>query len=91
MLREPLGEIVERRQRRDQHDAVRRHPLEQGRLAVEREAVLHGVDAFLDRQAASVEALGVRRDANAEPVRLVDERPQLVPRQLGGLGILADD
>ena len=33
----------------------------------------------------------MRSDADPEPVRLVDERGELGPGQLGGLGVLADD
>ena len=49
--REPLRQVVERREGRDEHRASRRHRVEERRVAVERQAVLDRVGAGLDRPA----------------------------------------
>ena len=56
---------------------------------MQRQPVLDRVDAGLDREPRSLEPLGMRCDANAQPVRLVDDRLDLLARELRGLGILA--
>ena len=87
---EPLGEVVERAQRRHQHDPALGHRVQQRRLAMQREAVLDRVHALAYRKTRTIEALDMGRHAHAEPVGLVDDRGELVARHLGGLGILGE-
>jgi hypothetical protein len=91
LLREALGKIVKRRQGGYEHLAARGHAFEQRGLAVQREAVLDRVDSLLDRKSCAGEPLGVRGHAQAEAVRFIDERCELVAGQLRGFGIFALD
>jgi hypothetical protein len=50
---------------------------------VEGETVLDGVYPFFDGDAGTAEALGVGCDALPEPVRLFDDRADLLSGQLG--------
>ncbi len=58
---------------------------------MQREAVLDGIGAGLEREPRAFEALGVGSHAPAHAVSLVDDGLHLLERQLRGLGILKDD
>ena len=89
LVGEPLGEVVEGRQGRDEDDAALGHPVEELGGAVERQAVLDGVDALLDRDPGAAEALRVGRHPEPHPVRLVDDGGDLLAGHLGRLRVLA--
>ena len=84
-----FGDELEDAERRHEHDPALRHAVEHRRSAVERLAVLDRVDARIHRQLDAGEAFGVRRDAEALPVRFLDDRLDLGPRHLSGLHRLA--
>jgi hypothetical protein len=90
VVHEPLREVDESRQRRHEHDAALGHQSEQLGRTMERQPVLDGIDALLDRDPSAAQTLGVGRDAIAHPVRLVDDGRDFVACHLGGLGVLAD-
>jgi hypothetical protein len=88
---EPVREIVERRERRDQHDSVAGHPAEQVRCPMQAQPVLDRIDVGLDRHAGAGEPFGVGRHPKAHPMGLVDDGVQLLAGHLGRFRILALD
>ena len=79
-----VDDFVQREERRDQVDAARRH--HPGRLRVEAGTVLDGVRAGLDRLLDPRRRVGVHGDRDPEPMGLVDERVELLPRPLRDVG-----
>ena len=71
-----------------QHLARGGHGVQQIRPLVQVHAVLDRVDAVPDRRRAAVQALGVRGDAVAQPVRLVGDGGQFGVGELERIGIL---
>jgi hypothetical protein len=88
---ETLGEIVERRQRRHQHLPACCHPLQESRLAMERQPVLDRVHPLLDRDARTVQTFGMGCHSQAETARLVHDGCQFLAGHLRRLGVLALD
>ena len=86
LLRVVLRDVVEGGESGHEGLSVLGHLPQQGRLAVQGEAVLDGVHAFFDGEARTFQAFGVGGDPLAEAVGLLHDGADLFAGELGGLG-----
>lgn len=84
----PVGDEVEDAQRRDEHDSPLGHRGEDVRPLERHLAVLERIHAGLDGQPDSREPFRMRGNAEAHPVRLVDDGRQLLGRELRRVHVL---